>query len=82
MTKKIRLIEEEEETVDLTDVEFQKKVFDYFQAMDWKLWEMLKIQQAWAEREGFLNPPPADDSSTITTLSFEESDFPQIIVDG
>lgn len=53
MVKKIRLIEEEASAEELDAIDFQNKVLGFLEAMDWKLWEMLKIEQAREERDGF-----------------------------
>ena len=53
MVKKIRLIEEESTAEELNTTEFQSKLLGYMQAIDWKLWEILKIEQAREERAGF-----------------------------
>ena len=54
MVKKIRLIEQESSDEELEIAEFQSKMLEYMRAMDWKLWEMLKIEQARAIREGLV----------------------------
>ena len=64
MTKKIRLTEEEsttatEETVDMSvdasSVESSdivvRQLMKYLEAIDWKLWEILKIQKKLVEAE-------------------------------
>ena len=56
MVKKIRLIEDEKPELDPDEKEYQEKMLEVQQAIDWKLWEMLKIAQAWAEREGLVEP--------------------------
>ena len=64
MTKKIRLIDEEsttatEETVDMSvdssspessDI-VVRQLMKYLEAIDWKLWEILKIQKTLVEAE-------------------------------
>lgn len=61
MVKKIKLIEDEDYADDLDNREFQEKVLEYLQAMDWKLWEMLKIEQARAEKEGLIETESTDE---------------------
>lgn len=46
MVKKIRIIEDDPTTDEISDDEFKAKILEYLHAIDWKLWEMLKIQQA------------------------------------
>ena len=43
----------------------------YQQAIDWKLWELLKIAQAFAEREGLSldDPSPSPTKSTTNVKS-------------
>jgi hypothetical protein len=60
MVKKIRLIEDEKTADELDQAEYQAKMLEYQQAIDWKLWEMLKISQAWAVREGLIEPEVTD----------------------
>lgn len=78
MVKKIRLIEEEDSAEELDQKEFQAKMLEYQQSIDWKLWEMLKIMQAWATREGIIKlneaAPTEDDKEP-------EYDVKSIIVD-
>lgn len=77
MVKKIRLIEEEQSAEELDAKEFQAKILEYIQAIDWKLWEMLKIEQARAEREGLLEPA-ADEKKPAHTAP---KDFKPVVVD-
>lgn len=80
MVKKIRLIEEEETTEELDAKEFQTKLLDYLQAIDWKLWEMLKIEQAREDRDGFgeteeVKPKPKRKRKpTIKPIIVDEDD--------
>jgi len=54
MVKKIRIDDEPEApNHELDNQEFQQKMLDYMQAMDWKLWEILKIYQEWALQNGY-----------------------------
>lgn len=46
MVKKIKIIEEEKTLEELTTISFQEKLLEYLQAIDWKLWELMKIEQA------------------------------------
>tara|TARA_B100000941_G_scaffold255723_1_gene204580 strand:+ start:670 stop:861 length:192 start_codon:yes stop_codon:yes gene_type:complete len=55
MTKKIRLMDEEVKTSDVTDAPvdeavaddvYKKQLMKYLEAIDWKLWEMLKLMKA------------------------------------
>jgi len=68
MVKKIRLIEDETTADDLDQSEYQAKMLEYQQAIDWKLWEMLKIAQAWATQEGLI-APEADNVAVRKTTS-------------
>ena len=47
MTKKIRLIDEEDQatTTSASSVD-NEKLMQFLEAIDWKLWEMLKIMKA------------------------------------
>lgn len=56
MVKKIRVIEEEKTDEELDAQEFQARMLEYMQAMDWKLWEMLKVVQKFAEDNGYADP--------------------------
>lgn len=64
MVKKIRLIEDETSAEDLDNEEFKAKVLEYMQAIDWKLWEMLKIEQKRAEREGLVEQETTEPART------------------
>tara|TARA_R110000851_G_scaffold97891_1_gene211902 strand:+ start:4700 stop:4930 length:231 start_codon:yes stop_codon:yes gene_type:complete len=63
MVSKIIVYDEEDpvedETVDTAT--FQTQMLEYMQAMDWKLWELLKIEQARAAKEDLPvgQPKPA-----------------------
>lgn len=76
MVKKIRLIEEEQNDEELDAKEFQAKALEYMQAIDWKLWEMLKIAQRWAEENGYSETPEPQSNRKAT-----KSDVKPIIVD-
>jgi hypothetical protein len=79
MVKKIRLIEEEQSSEELDAKEFQAKILEYMQAIDWKLWEMLKIEQARAAREGLLEPEAAAD---VKRPAREKGkDFKPVVID-
>jgi hypothetical protein len=46
VAKKIRLIEEDTETKETTDVNVDvEKLMKYIEAIDWKLWELLKLER-------------------------------------
>ena len=45
MVKKIRVIEEEPSIDAMDEQAYRKQMLGYQQAIDWKLWEMLKIMQ-------------------------------------
>ena len=77
MVKKIRLIEEEQTAEELDAKEFQAKILEYMQAIDWKLWEMLKIELARAEREGLLELAVEDKKPARAATK----DFKPVIVD-
>lgn len=79
MVKKIRLIEEEQSSEELDAKEFQAKVLEFMQAMDWKLWEMLKIEQARAAREGLFEPEPLVEAKR--PARGKGADFKPVIVD-
>jgi hypothetical protein len=78
MVKKIRIIEEQPQEEDLNPVDtYETKMLKYQQAIDWKMWEVLKIAQAWAEREGLNTEPPDNFDEEETVISNVKS----IIVD-
>jgi hypothetical protein len=55
MVKKIRLIDDDQEpNTDPAILQFQKDMLAHQQAIDWKLWELLKITKLWAAREGLI----------------------------
>jgi len=76
MVKKIRLIDDDDTAIEDVDTqEYQETVINYLQAIDWKLWEMLKIEQARAEAEGLeLSQPDSKRKK-------RKSDVKSIIVD-
>lgn len=46
MAKKIRLIEEDTETKETTNVDVDvEKLMKFIEAIDWKLWELLKLER-------------------------------------
>ena len=45
MVKKIRVLEEVEPGVKLTDEEMRQQFFEIAKSMDWKLWELLQTMQ-------------------------------------
>jgi len=52
MTKKIRLIDDEAETTTATASNIDaEKLMKFLEAIDWKLWEMLKIMKAQNEEK-------------------------------
>jgi hypothetical protein len=75
MVSKIIVYDEEDpvedETVDTAT--FQTQMLEYMQAMDWKLWELLKIEQARAAAEG--------DSTSTVKQPAAKAKFNSIIVD-
>jgi hypothetical protein len=76
MVKKIRLVEEQPSAEELSAQEFQEKTLEYMKSMDWKLWEMMKVVQKWAEREGLTE---TDDAVKATPR--KKSNVKPIIVD-
>jgi hypothetical protein len=46
MVKKIRVVEEQSSAEEMDKDDFQKKLLEYLHQIDWKLWELLKIEQA------------------------------------
>jgi spore maturation protein CgeB len=79
MVKKIRLIEEEPTFDEMSARDFQDKTLEYMKSIDWKLWEMMKVVQKWAEREGLTDE--AQTSSVKVTPKRQKSDVKPIIVD-
>lgn len=51
MVKKVKFIEEQPSPDDISQQNFQEQLLDYLKAIDWKLWEILKIEQARDEKE-------------------------------
>lgn len=62
MTKKIRLMDEEAKTSEpgvadapvdgaVADDVYKKQLMKYLEAIDWKLWEMLKLMRAESEEK-------------------------------
>lgn len=79
MVKKIRLIEEEQNEEELDAKEFQAKALEYMQSMDWKLWEMFKIAQRWADENGYGEPTEPTEPKAASKKT--KSDVKPIIVD-
>ena len=50
MVKKIRVLEEVEPGVKLTDEEMRQQFFEIAKSMDWKLWELLQTMQRLDEK--------------------------------
>ena len=79
MVKKIRLIEDDKpEEEPVTEEQFDQ-LFALAQSIDWKLWELLKIGQAWADREGLNTHDSPKTEIKITTP--KPSGVKPIIVD-
>jgi len=45
MVKKIRILEEKEPEVKMTEEEMRQQFFEIAKSMDWKLWELLQTMQ-------------------------------------
>jgi hypothetical protein len=83
MVKKIKYIEQEKSQDELEEEDFRAKLLEYQKSMDWKLWEMHKIAQAWAAREGLIDqakdvPESSDDTAEYQQIADE---IEQIFVD-
>ena len=78
MVKKIRLIEEDTSAEDLDTSEYQAKMLEFQQAIDWKLWELLKIAKAYAERDGLVEPEVTEPARTKASAKI---DVKPVIVD-
>ena len=64
MVKKIKLIEDPTASADELDTaEYQRKMLEYQQAIDWKLWELLKIAQSIAEKNDIATKSNTKESS-------------------
>ena len=78
MVKKIKMVDDEEVTQDdLDTLSYQKQMLEYHQAMDWKLWELLKIAKAIAERDNLFPPreePAPDYSTQFKSIILEDDD--------
>jgi hypothetical protein len=46
MVKKIRLVNEDPSMETLDEQSYRRQMLEHQQAIDWKLWEMLKIMQS------------------------------------
>ena len=46
MVKKIQLVDTPPSSDELSDAEYRQKMLAFMEAIDWKLWELLKIQQS------------------------------------
>lgn len=78
MVKRIKIIDEiETPPVDIHD-EIQNKLMEYMKAIDWKLWELLKIETARAEKEGLVIHDPIQLNSNTSIVG---STVKQIIID-
>lgn len=87
MVKKIR-IEEEDSVTDseLDNKDFQEQMLEYMQALDWKLWEILKIYQEWALQNGYSKdeenlPRKREPIESIDEDDIDDDDIIPIIVD-
>jgi hypothetical protein len=79
MAKRIKIIDDDtEELVDTT--EFQHKLLEFMKAIDWKLWELLKIEQARAAKEGLISPEEIPTNNTGIG-PFNTGGISQIILD-
>lgn len=82
MVKKIKKIDDqmapESDETDNSLSAFEEKMLEYFAAIDWKLWEMTKIMQKLAEREG-LSEPSSNDSLEETERPI--NNYKSIIID-
>lgn len=77
MVKKIRVIDEEVDPVELDKKDFEQKLLNYLQAIDWKLWELLKLEQAKAGNTAAQAKP----KKTKADVDNEQQDFKQIRID-
>lgn len=80
MVKKIKLIEEQPDIDELEEKDYQAKMLEYMQAIDWKLWEMLKLYQAWADREG-ITENKAVEVPAVSVKPRTKTNIKPIIVD-
>ena len=76
MVKKIRVIQDDTAVEELDQADYQAKMLEYQQAIDWKLWEILKIAQAWSAREC-----PVDVQSDTTTKPPSNITIKSVIID-
>ena len=72
MVKKIKLVEDEKSFEELDTQEFQRQMLEYMKAMDWKLWELLKIEQARAEVNEVTNITNVSDPSVKPIIVDED----------
>lgn len=80
MVKKIRMVEDEV-SGNLENDEYQAKMLEYQQAIDWKLWEMMKILQAWAEKEGLTEKPEETKKPAAKKPARKKATVKSVIVD-
>lgn len=71
MVKKIKYIEEEVTPEDMDQADYQTKMLEYMHSMDWKMWEMFQIVQAFAEREGIVIKKDDKDSKPVAPAAEE-----------
>jgi len=86
MVKKIRLIDDNEQNQENTQTEFQTVLLETLKSMDWKLWEILKIEQARAQREGLVDVESndtdnLDEQSSLDDTNLLTTNIKSIIVD-
>lgn len=87
MVKKIRVIDEQESAESLDEADFKVKMLTFLEQIDWKLWELLKIEQARDASSGTVQfvgevPKPSTTYADTQTSGYVTTDdIQEIIVD-
>jgi hypothetical protein len=63
MVKKIQLVDQEPDEKSLDTADYQRQVLELLAAIDWKLWEIYKMQSK--------HPQEAVDDTTVTDTPME-----------
>lgn len=61
MVKKIRVLEEVEPEVKMTEEEMRQQLFEIAKSMDWKVWELLQTMQRLEKKLSVISESDDDD---------------------
>ena len=61
MVKKIRVLEEVEPEVKMTEEEMRQQLFEIAKSMDWKVWELLQTMQRLEKKLSVISSNDDDD---------------------